>query len=265
MSSARRKLSVHAVTLGVTDDLEVTTAATFEVNVRRADAEHLHTVPYLPEGLYADALRVCTHPLEGNRALDEYCPLTRLPFLGTEQGVPTVDDITPRVLSCCAPSLANVSLDPGWRRSLSRVAPEPIKADEALARKAAVFTSIPGIAAITATGLLAGIPELGRLDAKTAASLAGLAPVARESGQWKGRRFIGSGRGRVRKLLYMAALSAVQHNPDLAVVYSRLCDRGKPAKVALTAAMRKLIVLANTLLKEDREWMPSALCPSART
>ena len=71
-----------------------------------------------------------------------------------------------------------------------------VKADEALARKAAVLTSIPGVAAITAAGLLAGMPELGRLDAKAVSSLAGLAPVARESGQWKGRRFIGGGRGR---------------------------------------------------------------------
>ena len=139
-----------------------------------------------------------------------------------------------------------------------------VKADEALARKTAVLTSIPGVAATTAAGLLAGMPELGRLDAKAVSSLAGLAPVARESGQWKGRRFIGGGRGRVRKLLYMAALSAVQHNPDLAGVYTRLRERGKPGKVALTAVMRKLIVLANTLLKEDREWTP-AFTPSAET
>ena len=149
-------------------------------------------------------------------------------------------------------------------KTIDAAIPKLVKADEALARKAAVLTSIPGVAAVTAVGLLAGMPELGRLDAKTAASLAGLAPVARESGQWKGRRFIG-GRGRVRKLLYMAALSAVQHNPDLAGVYSRLRERGKPGKVALTAVMRKLIVLANTLLKEDREWTPQAFSPSAGT
>ena len=132
-----------------------------------------------------------------------------------------------------------------------------VKADEALARKAAVLTSIPGVAAITAAGLLAAMPELGRLDAKADSSLAGLVPVARESGQWKGRRFIGGGRGRVRKLLYMAALSAVQHNPDLAGVYSRLRERAKPGKVALTAVMREPIMLANTLPKEDREWTPA--------
>jgi len=139
-----------------------------------------------------------------------------------------------------------------------------VKADEALARKAAVLASIPGVGAVTAAGLLAEMPELGRLDAKAAASLAGLAPVARESGQWKGRRFIGGGRARVRNLLYMAALSAAQHNPDLARLHARLRERGKPGKVALTAVMRKLVVLANTLLKEDREWMPSSPVPVAR-
>ena len=81
------------------------------------------------------------------------------------------------------------------------------------------------------------MPELGRLDAKAVSSLAGLAPVARESGQWKGRRFIGGGRGRVRKLLYMAALSAVQHNPDLAGVYIRLRERGKQ-RSGMTARAR---------------------------
>ncbi len=69
----------------------------------------------------------------------------------------------------------------------------------------------------------------------------------------------------MRKLLNMAALSAVQHNPDLSRVHGRLRERGKLGKVPLTAVMRKLIVLANTLLKEDREWIPSGLCPSAKT
>ena len=75
-----------------------------------------------------------------------------------------------------------------------------------------MLTSIPGIARVTASGLLAEMPELGHLDAKAAASLAGVAPITRESGQWKGRSFIHGGRARVRRMLYMAALSASQHN-----------------------------------------------------
>lgn len=131
-----------------------------------------------------------------------------------------------------------------------------IAADEALSRRAEVLTSIPGIARVTATGLLTEMPELGRIDGKAAASLSGLAPVTRESGAWKGRSFIGGGRSRPRRMLYMAAVSAITHNPDLARKYRELRERGKPPKVALVAVMRKLVVLANALLAQDREWTP---------
>ena len=132
-----------------------------------------------------------------------------------------------------------------------------IAADEEMSRQARVLASIPGIAQVTAAGLLSEMPELGRIDAKAAASLAGLAPVTRESGEWKGRSFIRGGRARVRRMLYMAAVSAVRHNPDLARKYAELRERGKPPKVALTAIMRKMVVLANALLKQDRLWTPN--------
>lgn len=131
-----------------------------------------------------------------------------------------------------------------------------IEADEALSRRAEILTSIPGIAQVTAAALLAEMPELGQLDAKAAASLAGLAPVTRESGKWKGRSFIGGGRRGARRSLFMATLTAITYNPDLARKYEDLRSRGKPAKVALTAIMRKLLVLANALLAQDRLWSP---------
>ena len=133
-----------------------------------------------------------------------------------------------------------------------------IAADEARARKLEILTSIPGIAATTAAGLLAEMPELGTLSGKAAASLAGLAAVPRESGTWQGRAFIRGGRARARRLLYMPAVAALRWNPDLAEVYRRLSERGKPGKVALVAVMRKLIVLANTLVRQDRTWLPVA-------
>ena len=117
-----------------------------------------------------------------------------------------------------------------------------IAADEELSRGVAVPTSIPGIARVTASGLLAEMPELGHLDAKAAASLAGVAPMTRESGQWKGRSFIHGGRARVRRMLYMAALSASRHNPDLARKYEELTTRGKPPKVALCRLQTALAV-----------------------
>jgi transposase len=131
-----------------------------------------------------------------------------------------------------------------------------LKADPALARKAEVLTSIPGMGPVTVAGLLSLMPELGQIDSKAVASLAGLAPVARESGTWKGRRFIRGGRHRVRRMLYMAALTAIRHNPDYIQKYRQLRERGKAPKVALTAIMRKMVILANVLLSQDRVWTP---------
>ena len=133
-------------------------------------------------------------------------------------------------------------------RAIDRKLQTLIAADEARARKLEILTSIPGIAATTAAGLLAEMPELGALSG-AAASLAGLAAVPRESGAWQGRAFIRGGRARARRLLYMPAVAALRWNPDLAEVYRRLRERGKPGKVALVAVMRKLIVLANTLVR----------------
>lgn len=131
-----------------------------------------------------------------------------------------------------------------------------IAEDAALARRAEILTSIPGVSRITATGLLIQMPELGRLDAKAAASLAGLAPVTRQSGTWQGRSFIQAGRAQVRRILYMPAVTAMRCNPDLRAKYRQLVAQGKPSKVALVAVMRKLLVLANALLEQDRTWVP---------
>jgi transposase len=109
--------------------------------------------------------------------------------------------------------------------------------------------AITGVGTLTALGVLAELPELGTLNRRQAAALAGLAPHPRESGQWHGRRSIGGGRAPVRRALYMAALVAARSNRHLKAFYQRLRAAGKPAKVALTAVMRKLIVLMNHLLK----------------
>ena len=102
------------------------------------------------------------------------------------------------------------------------------------------------------------MPELGALEAGQAASLAGLAPIARQSGRWTGRAFIQGGRAGVRRTLYMPALVAARFNPDLKAKYAQLIAAGKPAKLAITAVMRKLIVLANALLKANRTWTAKA-------
>lgn len=132
-----------------------------------------------------------------------------------------------------------------------------VAADTALARRHQILTSIAGLGTLTANQLIASMPELGTLDGKQAASLAGLAPVARQSGQWKGKSSIRGGRANVRQALYMPALVAARFNPDLKAKYRQLVAAGKPAKVAITAVMRKLIVTANALLKADRLWQQS--------
>ena len=109
--------------------------------------------------------------------------------------------------------------------------------------------AISGVGSITALSVLAEVPELGRLTRRQVAALAGLAPHPRESGRWQGRRCIGGGRAAVRRALYMAALCATRSNRILREFYQRLRQAGKPAKLALTAVMRKLIVLMNHALK----------------
>ena len=132
-----------------------------------------------------------------------------------------------------------------------------IAADEKLARRHDILTSIAGLGTLTANQSIATMPELGSLENKQAASLAGLAPVARQSGQWKGKSFIRGGRANVRQSLYMPALVAARFNPDLKAKYQKLIATGKPAKIAITAVMRKLVVTANALLKADRLWTPT--------
>ena len=129
--------------------------------------------------------------------------------------------------------------------------------DPVLARRHRILLSIPGVGPAVAPVLLADCAELGELSAKAAALLAGLAPIARDTADTTGQRHIKGGRKTVRNALYMAALSAARANPALKVFHQRLRDKGKKPKVALTAVMRKLIILANTLIKEDRQWVPS--------
>jgi transposase len=103
---------------------------------------------------------------------------------------------------------------------------------------------------------LIDMPELGTLDSKQVASLAGLAPIARDSGQHRGKRHIRSGRAQLRQALYMPALVATRFNPDMKAKYNALVAAGKPPKLAITAVMRKLVILANALLKAGRNWTP---------
>ncbi len=140
---------------------------------------------------------------------------------------------------------------------LGAVIAERIERTESHRSRARLLASVPGLGPITIAGLLALLPELGGLDGKAVASLAGLAPFARDSGLMKGRRTIRGGRASVRTGLYMAALVATRHNPKIKAFYQRLVAAGKPKKLALTAAMRKLLVILNAMLRSNTPWMPT--------
>jgi len=131
-----------------------------------------------------------------------------------------------------------------------------IEADPDLKARFDILLSIPGLGQISAFAILIDMPELGQIEHKCIASLAGLAPMARDSGQRTGKRFIRGGRRHLRQALYMPALVAMRFNADLKAKYQTLLAAGKPPKVAITAIMRKLLILANALLRDGRTWTP---------
>lgn len=117
-----------------------------------------------------------------------------------------------------------------------------------------VIESIKGIGKVAAATIVIEMPEIGRLRKKAVAALAGVAPMTRQSGRWRGQAFIQGGRKPLRDALYMPALVAIRFNPDLKAQYDTMKAAGKPSKVAIIAVMRKLLILANTLVRENREW-----------
>jgi len=129
-----------------------------------------------------------------------------------------------------------------------------IAADPILRKRVEILTSIPGIGKATAFALVIEMPELGTMNGKQAAALAGLAPMSRQSGKWKGHERIQGGRSSLRKAIYMPAIVATRFNPDMKAKYEQLISTGKCKKQAFTAVMRKLVVLANALLRDGRQW-----------
>ena len=133
---------------------------------------------------------------------------------------------------------------------------EHLAESSALAEKAALLDSVPGIGAVTAAMLVAQVPELGRIEPKALAALIGVAPLNRDSGKLRGKRGTWGGRAAVRTALYMPTRTACRHNPVIRAFYRRLIDAGKPPLVAVIACMRKLLTICNAIVASQQPWNP---------
>ncbi len=131
---------------------------------------------------------------------------------------------------------------------------ELIKKSPAWMVNAKLLISVPGVGPITSCIMLAALPELGRLSHREITSLVGLAPVPRESGNWRGKRFIRGGRADVRSAIYMCILSAIRFNPIIKAFYIRLLAAGKDKKVAMVACMHKLLIILNAIIRDRKPW-----------
>jgi transposase len=148
-------------------------------------------------------------------------------------------------------------------KAMDRSIGEAIEAKAEWKLRDEVLRSVPGIGPQTARTLLGLLPELGQLTGKQISALAGLAPRARDSGTVRGARTIFGGRAEVRTALYMASVSAMRFNPELRAFYGRLRGAGKAAKVALTAVSRKLLTIANAMIRDMKPWTPKMTCDAA--
>lgn len=132
-----------------------------------------------------------------------------------------------------------------------------VRGSPAWREKEELMITVPGVGNTLARTFLAELPELGRLDRREIASLAGLAPFTRQSGRWKGKSMIGGGRAPLRAALYMAALSAIRCNRSMKVFYQRLLSAGKPKMVGLIAVARKILIILNAMLRDKTQWQPA--------
>lgn len=163
-----------------------------------------------------------------------------------------------RLTTAHADNLPGIKKHLAWLKteieSLNQELETLAQSDPDLQERFSCLQSVPGVGQVTALTLIAEMPELGSVDRKQIAALAGVAPYNHDSGSRSGRRHTSGGRSSVRSTLYMAALSATRHNPKIKAFYERLLANGKEKKVALTACMRKLLVILNAIVRDQKPW-----------
>ncbi len=205
--------------------------------------------------LYAQSIRPPVRPLKDQEQLELANLMTRRRQL---QGMIVMEEnrrrtCTPRVRGNIDQSLAHLRQ---LLKDLDREIHDSIRRTPLWHENSEILQSFTGVGPKVSASLIAVIPELGMLPGTKVSALAGLAPMNRDSGQYRGKRKIQGGRPAVRQALYMAALVASHHNPVIMEFYQRLRLAGKPAKVALTACMRKILVILNAMLKNRTYWNP---------
>ena len=142
-------------------------------------------------------------------------------------------------------------------KSIDRQIEQHVQETPQLHQRSEIIDSAPGIGPVTAHMLVTELPELGRLNRRQIAALVGVAPIARDSGTFRGKRMTGGGRKEIRSRLFMPTLVAVRYNPVLKAYYTGLISRGKCKMVALVAAMRKLLCILNSMVKNNQKWDPN--------
>ena len=158
--------------------------------------------------------------------------------------VPRLRRSITRLIKVLEKELASLNTDIG----------DAVRGSPAWREKENLLSSVPGVGPVISSTLIAELPELGQLGRREIAALAGLAPFTRQSGQWRGKSFIGGGRTAVRTVLFMGAFVAKRHNPLLKAFFDRLVAAGKPKMVALIAVARKLLTILNAIIRDNRPW-----------
>src|SRR5512142_1525585 len=246
-------LAPSLVVVEATGGLELPLLAALQVTGRLAKTDRLDAEVLAH---FAEAVRPAARPLPPAevRALDAR--------LSRRQQLLEMQVMESNRLGSCSDPTVRVGLErhlSGLRAEVvdvDRLLAEAVKANAAWREQDKLLRSIPGLGPVSSLTLLAALPELGALDGGKLSALVGLAPFADDSGTRRGGRHVRGGRAAVRRVLYLAALSAVRYNPALRAFRDRLASRGKKAKVILTAVARKLLVIANAVIRTGRRWEP---------
>jgi transposase len=202
---------------------------------------------------FAEALRPPLRPLKDEQT-------QRLHALNTRrrQLVAMIRSEQNRLTSAPKWTLKEIQTHLNWLKKalekIDRDISDLIKGSSIWREKEAILRSFKGVGPVTSATLLAALPELGAIGSKPLSALIGVAPLNRDSGQFRGKRAVWGGRDNVRSVLYMATMAAIRFNPVISAFYTRLRDAGKPHKVAITACMRKIIVTLNSMIKNQTQW-----------